>query len=245
MILPALFFYLFAGVCVASAVMVIVSRNPVHSVLFLILAFVNASGLFVLMGAEFLWMVLIFVYVGAVATLFLFVIMMLDFDFTELRSGFLEYLPIGLVIGAIFLAELLLVGGGWVINAGVAKSITAAIPNNVSNTEALGLVLYTRYIYYFQIAGMVLLVAMIGAIVLTLRHKANVKRQDINVQNARTPELAMSLRKVASGQGLQDADAAEWVQLRSVSDIISRSARSCLQQGFSVSFSTARTSSSS
>jgi len=209
MILPALFFYLFAGVCVASAVMVIVSRNPVHSVLFLILAFVNASGLFVLMGAEFLGMVLIFVYVGAVATLFLFVIMMLDVDFTELRSGFLEYLPIGLVIGAIFLAELLLVGGGWVINAGVAKSITAAIPTNVSNTEALGLVLYTRYIYYFQIAGMVLLVAMIGAIVLTLRHKANVKRQDINVQNARTPELAMSLRKVASGQGLQDADAAE------------------------------------
>jgi NADH-quinone oxidoreductase subunit J len=212
MILPALFFYLFAGICVASAVMVIVSRNPVHSVLFLILAFVNASGLFVLMGAEFLGMVLIFVYVGAVATLFLFVIMMLDVDFTELRSGFLEYLPIGLVIGGIFLCELLLVSGGWVINAGVARSITAAIPNNVSNTEALGLVLYTRYIYYFEIAGMVLLVAMIGAIVLTLRHKANVKRQDINVQNARTPELAMSVRKVASGQGLQDADAPEWVQ---------------------------------
>jgi NADH-quinone oxidoreductase subunit J len=138
--------------------------------------------------------------------------MMLDVDFTELREGFLEYLPIGLVIGAIFLAELLLVGGGWVINAGVAKAITAAIPTNVSNTEALGLVLYTRYIYYFQIAGMVLLVAMIGAIVLTLRHKASVKRQDINVQNARTPELAMSVRKVASGQGLQDADAPEWVQ---------------------------------
>src|SRR5712672_3165164 len=128
MILPALFFYLFAGICVASAVMVIASRNPVHSVLFLILAFVNASGLFVLLGAEFLGMVLIFVYVGAVATLFLFVIMMLDVDFTELREGFLEYLPIGLVIGGIFLAELLLVGGGWVINAGVARSITAAIP---------------------------------------------------------------------------------------------------------------------
>ena len=212
MILPALFFYLFAGICVASAVMVIVSRNPVHSVLFLILAFVNASGLFVLMGAEFLGMVLIFVYVGAVATLFLFVIMMLDVDFTELREGFLEYLPIGLVIGGIFLAELLLVGGGWVIDAGVARSITAPIPNNVSNTEALGLVLYTRYIYYFQIAGMVLLVARIGAIVLTLRHKASVKRQDINVQNARTPELAMSVRKVASGQGLRDADAEEWVK---------------------------------
>jgi NADH-quinone oxidoreductase subunit J len=212
MILPALFFYLFAGVCVASAVMVIVSRNPVHSVLFLILAFVNAAGLFVLMGAEFLAMILVVVYVGAVAVLFLFVIMMLDVDFAELREGFLEYLPIGLVIGAVFLAELLLVGGGWVIDAGTAKSITAAIPNNVSNTEALGLVLYTRYIHYFQIAGMVLLVAMVGAIVLTLRHKVNVKRQDISVQNARTPELAMSVRKVASGQGLQDVDAAEWVQ---------------------------------
>ena len=212
MILPALFFYLFAAVCVASAVMVIVSRNPVHSVLFLILAFVNASGLFVLMGAEFLGMVLIFVYVGAVATLFLFVIMMLDIDFAELREGFLEYLPIGVVIGGIFLFELLLTVGVWVINPGTAKSITAAIPTNVSNTEALGLVLYTKYIQYFQLAGMVLLVAMIGAIVLTLRHKANVKRQDINVQNARTPELAMTVRKVAVGQGLQDADAAEWVQ---------------------------------
>jgi NADH-quinone oxidoreductase subunit J len=197
MILPALFFYLFAGICVAAAVMV---------------AFVNASGLFVLMGAEFLAMILVVVYVGAVAVLFLFVIMMLDVDFTELREGFLEYLPIGLVIGAVFLAELLLVGGGWVIKPGVSKSITAAIPANISNTEALGLVLYTKYIHYFQIAGIVLLVAMIGAIVLTLRHKANVKRQDINVQNARTPELAMSVRKVASGQGLQDADAAEWVK---------------------------------
>jgi NADH-quinone oxidoreductase subunit J len=212
MILPALFFYLFAGICVASAVMVIVSRNPVHSVLFLILAFVNASGLFVLMGAEFLAMILIVVYVGAVAVLFLFVIMMLDVDFVELREGFSQYLPIGVVIGGIFLFELLLAVGGWVINPNVTKSITAAIPTNVSNTEALGLVLYTTYVHYFQLAGMVLLVAMIGAIVLTLRHKANIKRQDINVQNARTPELAMSLRKVASGQGLQDADAPEWVQ---------------------------------
>src|ERR1700709_1747958 len=148
MILSALFFYLFAGVCVASAVMVIVSRNPVHSVLYLILAFVNASGLFMLLGAEFLAMILIVVYVGAVAVLFLFVIMMLDVDFTELREGFLEYLPVGLLIGAVFFSELLLVGGGWVINAGVAKTITAAIPANVSNTEALGLVLYTRYIHY-------------------------------------------------------------------------------------------------
>jgi NADH-quinone oxidoreductase subunit J len=197
---------------VASAVMVIVSRNPVHSVLFLILAFVNASGLFVLMGAEFLAMILVVVYVGAVAVLFLFVIMMLDVDFAQLREGFIEYLPVGLVIGGIFMFELLLVVGSWLIQPGTTKAITAAIPTNVSNTEALGLVLYTKYIHYFQLAGIVLLVAMIGAIVLTLRHKAYIKRQDINVQNARTPELAMSVRKVASGQGLQDADAAEWVK---------------------------------
>src|SRR5215475_4408561 len=212
MIVQALFFYLFAGLCVASAFMVIAGKNPVHSVLFLILAFVNASGLFVLMGAEFLAMILIVVYVGAVAVLFLFVIMMLDVDFAELREGFLEYLPIGLVIGGIFMVELLLVAGGWVINPSTAKTITAAIPTNVSNTEALGLVLYTKYIHYFQLAGMVLLVAMIGAIVLTLRHKAYVKRQDINVQNARTPEIAMAIRKVAAGQGLLEADAPEWVQ---------------------------------
>ncbi|MBW7966363.1 NADH-quinone oxidoreductase subunit J [Bradyrhizobium sp. BR 10261] len=212
MILPALFFYLFAAVCVASAVMVIVSRNPVHSVLYLILAFVNASGLFVLMGAEFLGMMLIVVYVGAVAVLFLFVIMMLDVDFLELREGFIQYLPVGVVIGGIFLFELLLTVGAWVINPTVSKTITSPIPSNVSNTEALGLVLYTKYIHYFQLAGMVLLVAMIGAIVLTLRHKASVKRQDINVQNARTPDLAMAMRKVAPGQGLSDADAAEWVK---------------------------------
>lgn len=212
MILPALFFYLFAAVCVASAVMVIVSKNPVHSVLYLILAFVNASGLFVLMGAEFLAMILVVVYVGAVAVLFLFVIMMLDVDFTELREGFLQYMPIGLVIGGIFLFELLLTVSYWVINPTTPKGITAAIPTNVTNTEALGLVLYTKYIHYFQLSGMILLVAMIGAIVLTLRHKASVKRQDINVQNARTPEMAMAVRKVAVGQGLQDTDAAEWVK---------------------------------
>jgi NADH-quinone oxidoreductase subunit J len=137
---------------------------------------------------------------------------MLDVDFTELREGFLQYMPIGLVIGGIFLLELLLTVSYWVINPGTTKTITAAIPTNVTNTEALGLVLYTKYIHYFQLAGMVLLVAMIGAIVLTLRHKANVKRQDINVQNARTPETAMAVRKVAVGQGLQDADAAEWVK---------------------------------
>ena len=212
MIGPALFFYLFAGICVASAVMVVTSRNPVHSVLFLILAFVNASGLFMLLGAEFLAMILIVVYVGAVAVLFLFVIMMLDVDFAELRQGFIDYLPVGLLIGAVFLAELLLVAGGYVMNPAIKKAITSPIPANISNTEALGLVLYTKYIHYFQLSGMVLLVAMVGAIVLTLRHKPSVKRQSIPVQNARTKEMAMDVRKVASGQGLQDADAKEWVR---------------------------------
>jgi NADH-quinone oxidoreductase subunit J len=211
MIVPALFFYLFAGVCVASAVMVIAARNPVHSVLFLILAFVNASGLFLLMGAEFLAMILVVVYVGAVAVLFLFVIMMLDVDFAELRQGFLDYLPIGLLIGVIFLAELLLVAGGWVINPSLMKSVAAPITPGVSNIEAIGLVLYTRYIHYFQLAGAVLLVAMIGAIVLTLRHKPSVRRQSIPAQNARGKLTAMAVRKVASGQGLRDADAQEWV----------------------------------
>jgi NADH-quinone oxidoreductase subunit J len=192
--------------------MVVTSRNPVHSVLFLILAFVNASGLFLLLGAEFLAMILVVVYVGAVAVLFLFVIMMLDVDFAELRQGFIQYLPIGILIGAIFLAELLLVVGGWAISPTIAKSIVAPIDGSVTNTEAIGLVLYTRYIHYFQISGLVLLVAMIGAIVLTLRHKVSVKRQNISVQNARGKATAMGIRKVAAGQGLQDADAGEWVK---------------------------------
>jgi NADH-quinone oxidoreductase subunit J len=204
MILAALFFYLFGGVCVASAVMVISARNPVHSVLFLILAFVNAAGLFVLMGAEFLAMILIVVYVGAVAVLFLFVVMMLDVDFAELRQGFLQYLPVGILVGIVFLAELLLVVGTWTLGAGIPKAITAPIPpvTSVTNTEALGLVLYTRYIYFFQAAGLVLLVAMVGAIVLTLRHKAGVKRQNIGVQVARTKATAIEIRHVRPGQGL-------------------------------------------
>src|SRR6201982_2863330 len=187
MILPALFFYLFASVCVASALMVIASKNPVHSVLFLILAFVNASGLLVLMGAEFLAMILIVVYVGAVAVLFLFVVMMLDVDFAELRRGVLTYLPIGALIGAVLLVELLTIVGAWVIGPDVTKAITAPIPppNTIPNTQALGLVLYTRYIYFFQAAGVILLVAMIGAIVLTLHHKPNVRRQMIAEQVSR------------------------------------------------------------
>jgi NADH-quinone oxidoreductase subunit J len=202
MILPALFFYLFAGVCVASAVMVIVSRNPVHSVLYLILAFVNASGLFVLMGAEFLAMILIVVYVGAVAVLFLFVVMMLDVDFSELKQGALQYLPIGMLIGGIFLAELLLVVGAWAIGPGIPQAITSPIPTTVPNTEAIGLVLYTRYVYFFQAAGMFLLVAMIGAILLTLHHRERVRRQNVGAQVARTPAASIEIVKVRSGQGL-------------------------------------------
>ena len=202
MIVAALFFYLFAGICVASAVMVIASRNPVHSVLYLILAFVNASGLFVMMGAEFLAMILIVVYVGAVAVLFLFVVMMLDVDFAQLKQGALQYLPIGMLTGGIFLAELLLVVGAWAIGPGIPQAITAPIPSNISNTEAIGLVLYTRYIYFFQAAGMILLVAMVGAIVLTLHHRARVRRQDIGQQVARTPATSIEIVKVRPGQGL-------------------------------------------
>ena len=202
MIIQALFFYLFAIVTVASAVMVILSRNPVHSVLFLILAFVNAAGLFVLIGAEFLAFILIIVYVGAVAVLFLFVVMMLDVDFAELRQGFITYLPIGGAIGIILFFELAAVLVGWTIGPDVGKAITAPIPDHISNTEALGLVLYTRYVYFFQAAGVILLVAMIGAIVLTLQHKANVKRQSIAAQNARSKATAIDIVQVKSGQGL-------------------------------------------
>jgi NADH-quinone oxidoreductase subunit J len=202
MIIPSLFFYVFAGVCIASAVMVIASKNPVHSVLFLILAFVNAAGLFVLMGAEFLAMILIVVYVGAVAVLFLFVVMMLDVDFAELRQGFLNYLPVGGVIAFIFLFELLLVLGAWVIGPQVVRTSPIPSLDSVTNTAALGQVLYTRYIYYFQIAGVVLLIAMIGAIVLTLRHKPNVRRQNIAEQVARTKATAMEIRQVRPGQGI-------------------------------------------
>jgi NADH-quinone oxidoreductase subunit J len=182
--------------------MVIAAKNPVHSVLYLILAFVNASGLFVMMGAEFLAMILIVVYVGAVAVLFLFVVMMLDVDFTELRHGFLQYLPVGALVGVIFLAELLLVVGTWVIGPGIPQAITAPIPSTISNTEAIGRVLYTQYVYYFEAAGIVLLVAMVGAIVLTLRHKPNVKRQNIADQVARTRDTAIEVVKVRPGQGL-------------------------------------------
>jgi NADH-quinone oxidoreductase subunit J len=204
MLLPALFFYLFAGTCVAAAVMVVASKNAVHSVLFLILAFVNAAGLFVLLGAEFLAMILIIVYVGAVLVLFLFVVMMLDVDFPELRRGFLQYLPVGAAIGIILLVELILVVLSWTIGPNVQQAITTPIPPlaTMANTEALGHVLYTRYIYFFQIAGIVLLVAMVGAIVLTLHHKQTVRRQSIGDQVARTKRTAVEVVKVKAGQGL-------------------------------------------
>ncbi|MFK7792582.1 MAG: NADH-quinone oxidoreductase subunit J [Devosiaceae bacterium] len=204
MVLTSFFFYLFAAITVASAFLVIAARNPVHAVFFLILAFFNSAGLFMLVGAEFLALLLVVVYVGAVMVLFLFVIMMLDVDFAELRQGFLQYLPIGALIAAILVLELALILGATVIDADVALNTGAPMPplEEISNIEAIGRVLYTEYVYFFQAAGLVLLVAMIGAIVLTLRHREGVKRQDINVQNARSPETAIEVVKVKSGQGL-------------------------------------------
>jgi NADH-quinone oxidoreductase subunit J len=202
MALQAIAFWVLATVTVLSGLAVVLARNPVHSVLFLISAFFSAAGLFVLLGAEFLAMLLVVVYVGAVAVLFLFVVMMLDVDFAELKQGALQYLPIGLLIGGIFLAELLLVVGAWVIGPGVPQAIVSPIPATISNTEAIGLVLYTKYVYFFQAAGMILLVAMIGAIVLTLRHKDRVRRQNVADQVARTPAMSMEVVKVRSGQGL-------------------------------------------
>jgi NADH-quinone oxidoreductase subunit J len=196
------FFYLFSAIAVASAFMVISARNPVHSVLFLILAFVNAAGLFLLLGAEFLALILIVVYVGAVAVLFLFVIMMLDVDFAELKQGFLQYLPIGALIGGVVLVELALVVGSWTVAPAELRVAASPADPNMSNTMALGRVLYTQYFYFFQAAGLVLLTAMIGSIVLTLRHKPGIKRQNITAQNRRNPHEAVTLQKVPSRAGL-------------------------------------------
>ena len=204
MIVEALAFYLFAAVAVASAVMVVTVRNPVHSVLFLILAFFNAAGLFVLLGAEFLAMVLVIVYVGAVAVLFLFVVMMLDINFVALREGFLQYLPVGGMIGIVLMFELILVAGSWALApdiASVAAEPLAKSPG-LTNTELLGGVLYTKYIFLFQASGMVLLVAMIGAIVLTLRGREGVRRQKIARQVARRADETVELKKVPIGGGV-------------------------------------------
>lgn len=201
--LTALFFYLFAGLTIISGLMVIAARNPVHAVLFLILAFFNVAGLFLLLGAEFLAVILLIVYVGAVAVLFLFVVMMLDVDFAELKSGFLSYLPVGLMIGGVLLLEIIMGVSAWVLNPELSKlEKTKTIDENLTNTEAFGRVLYTDHLYYFEAAGILLLVAMVGAIVLTLRTREGVKRQDIRTQVARRPEDAMEVKQVETGKGI-------------------------------------------
>ena len=202
--LEAVFFYLFAFIAVAAAFMVIAARNPVHSVLYLILTFFNAAGLFLLTGAEFLAMILLVVYVGAVAVLFLFVVMMLDVDFAELKSGALQYAPIGALVGLILAAELIVVTGGYAFAPRLASTVAEPTPalTTRSNTAALGDILYTDYLFFFQVAGLILLVAMIGAIVLTLRHKPNIKRQNIARQVARTPATAIEVKQVETGKGI-------------------------------------------
>jgi len=203
-ILQAVCFYAFGGVAVASGVMVISARNPVHSVLFLILAFFNAAGLFVLLGAEFLAMILVIVYVGAVAVLFLFVVMMLDINFVQLRHGFMQYLPIGALVGLVLLVELVLIFGAWTLAPDIGSVAAAPIPApaEVTNTAALGALLYTHYIYAFQAAGLILLVAMVGAIVLTLRSREGVRRQRISQQVTRRREASVEIVKVRPRQGV-------------------------------------------
>ena len=204
MVIQTLAFYLFSAVTVFAAVMVISSKNPVHSVLFLILAFFNSAGLFVLLGAEFLAMILVVVYVGAVAVLFMFVVMMLDINIAELKHGFLQYLPLGGVVGLILLLELILSLGGFIISSESQNSIAAPRPNvnEVTNTEAIGNLIYTDYIYFFQAAGLILLVAMIGAIVLTHRSRENVRKQNISDQINRRPQDTIEIKKVTTGSGV-------------------------------------------
>ncbi len=199
--LQPLAFYLFALMTLFSATMVITAKNPVHSVLFLILAFFNAAGLFVLLGAEFVAMILVIVYVGAVAVLFLFVVMMLDMGFAELRKGAMKYVPLGLLLGAVLLVELGLVFAAWEPVQGVTANLASPV-NDLKNTEALGMLIYTDYVFAFQIAGLILLVAMIGAIVLTHRRRAGVRRQKIAAQNARKRDEAVAIVKVTPGAGV-------------------------------------------
>ena len=201
MMLQAIAFYLFAGVMLLSAFAVIAARNPVHSVLFLILAFFNAAGLFVLLGAEFLAMILMVVYVGAVAVLFLFVVMMLDIDFAALKRGAQQYLLLGAGVGLLLVAELTAILFVWKNGQVAVPSVDHAMQSGVSNTEALGRILYTDYILYFQVAGLILLVAMIGAIVLTLRHRPGVRRQSIWAQVSREPKDAMTVVDIKPGEG--------------------------------------------
>ena len=209
MALSAIAFYLLAAVTLSAGLLVVSARNPVHSVLFLILAFFSAAGLFVLLGAEFLAMLLVVVYVGAVAVLFLFVVMMLDVDFSSLRAGFAQYLPIGLGVAALLVAEMIFVAVTVADKGAAAGQALVPAPHGTPNIEAIGQVLYTDYVYFFQAAGMVLLVAMIGAIVLTLRHRKGVLRQNIAEQVARTPATGMRMVRIKSGDGLSSGRSGE------------------------------------
>ena len=201
MTVVAFSFYMFAITTVLGGLMTVLSRNPVHSVLWLILAFLSSAGLFVLMGAEFVAMLLIIVYVGAVAVLFLFVVMMLDVDFAELKAEMARYMPLALLIGVVILMQLAIAFGAWGASEGVEERIAAPV-GDVVNTGALGLLIYDKYIILFQLAGLILLVAMIGAIVLTLRHRVDIKRQNVIAQMHRDPATAMVLKDVKPGQGL-------------------------------------------
>lgn len=203
MIVQAFAFYLFAGILVLSALMVITARNPVHSVLFLILSFFTSAGLFVLLGAEFIAMIMVIVYVGAVAVLFLFVVMMLDINFSNLRKDVMNYVPLGIIIGAILMFELIAIYTYWQFAPNVGENIALASDNlEVTNTHALGMVIYTDYVFAFQMAGLVLFVAMVGAIVLTHRTRPGVRKQKISDQQNRKPEDVLEIKKVTSGTGI-------------------------------------------
>ncbi|MFA7439505.1 MAG: NADH-quinone oxidoreductase subunit J [Sphingomonadaceae bacterium] len=200
--IQAFIFYIFAGIVLASALMVILARNPVHSVLWLILAFFNAAGLFVVIGAEFLAMILVIVYVGAIAVLFLFVVMMLDIDFSALRAGFARYLPFGVLVGLVLIVELVMVGAAWTFGDLALDARKAPVATGLTNTQQIGTILYTDYVFVFQLAGFILLTAMIGAIVLTLRQRPGVRRQSVAIQNARTPDTAIRITRPAVGAGV-------------------------------------------
>jgi NADH-quinone oxidoreductase subunit J len=203
MLIQALAFYFFAGILVIGSLMVITARNPVHSVLFLILAFFNAAGLFVMLGAEFIAMILVIVYVGAVAVLFLFVVMMLDIDFSNLRKGAMQYVPIGLIVGCILIFELITLYMYWKFADGAAQNVALPIANSeLSNAHQLGMVLYTDYVLAFQLSGLILFVAMIGAIVLTSRQRPGVKKQKVSDQHSRKSSDVLEIKKVTSGTGV-------------------------------------------
>ncbi len=202
MTITAIAFYLFAICVIAGGFFTVISRNPVHSVLWLILAFLSSAGLFVLLGAEFVAMLLIIVYVGAVAVLFLFVVMMLDVDFAELKAEMAQYMPLALLIGVVLLMQLGIAFGAWEVSEQAQALRGAVTPTDMHNTEALGVILYDQYFLLFQLAGLILLVAMIGAIVLTLRHRKDIKRQNVLAQMWRDPADSMELRDIKPGQGL-------------------------------------------